>query len=56
MDKEHLQEIRQLVFELYDKAAALMGIFSKDEIELQRHHEELKKIPCGMTGSSISRG
>ena len=45
MDKEQLQEIRQLVFELYNKAAELMGIFSKDELELQRYHEELKKIP-----------
>lgn len=45
MDKEQLQGIRMLVFELYGKAAELMGIFCKDEIELERYRDELKKIP-----------
>ena len=45
MDKEQMQAIRRLVFELYGKATELMGIFSKEEIELTRREEELKKIP-----------
>ena len=47
MDKEQLHAVRQLVFELYDKTTELMGIFSKEEIELQRYREELKKSPTG---------
>lgn len=56
MDKEQSQEIRRLVFGLYDKAAELMGIFSKDEIELQRYQEELKKIPWRTAASFTFHG
>lgn len=42
MNKEHL---KQLVFELYGKAAELMSIFSREELEAARYEEELKKIP-----------
>lgn len=45
MDKEQLQTMRRLVFELYGKATELMGIFSKEELERARYLEEVKKIP-----------
>lgn len=51
MKKETLQQLRQLVFELYDRAARLMGIFCADQIETERLEEELKKM---RTGSYIS--
>ena len=45
MEKEQVETIRRLVFELYGKATELMAIFSKEEIEHARYLEELKKIP-----------
>lgn len=45
MNEEQLQEIRRLAFELYGKAAELMGIFSQNELELRHYYEELKKSP-----------
>ncbi len=55
MNKEQMLRLRRAAFELYEKAAELLSVFSLDDIELARFEEELKKIPQKIT-SFIFRG
>lgn len=45
MKQEQMEHLKQLVFDLYGKAAELMSVFSQEEIEHAKFEEELKKIP-----------